>query len=529
MADRKTVGEALIDLLEAYDVDTVFGIPGVHTVELYRGLARSTIRHITPRHELSAGFMADGYARTAGKPGVCLLITGPGLTNAITAMGQARADSVPMLIISGVNKSVNQAHEDGHLHELPDQVGTIRSVAKFAHCLQNGTDLPRVLARAFAAMTTGRPGPVHIEIPLDVMSQVIDTPATPPALTAPQPPNPTVLENAADLCRKATAPVLVVGGGAVWADAEITALAEKLDAPVITTVNARGMLADHPLRVPASPSLGPVRTLLADADLVIAIGTQLGPTDFDMYSDNAFPPLTHLLRIDVDALQMTRGVVADTALVADATLAVEGLNSHLVSHTNTANGAKRAATTSKAAFDALSPAYKKGADLIAKIGQAVPECIMIGDSTQLIYAGNCYAEISRNRGWFNAATGFGALGFGAPAAIGAQLAAPDAPVICITGDGGFQFCLSELGTAMDENTPVIFFVWNNSGYQEIETYMVDNAITAIGVTPSAPDFTAIAAAYGMSGERLTNVDEIPAALARASARRTPYLIELLTD
>ncbi|MGJ8611368.1 MAG: 5-guanidino-2-oxopentanoate decarboxylase [Octadecabacter sp.] len=528
MVERKTVGEVLIDLLEAYDVDTVFGIPGVHTVELYRGLSSSNIRHITPRHESSAGFMADGYARIAGKPGVCLLITGPGLTNAITAMGQARADSVPMLIISGVNKTVNQAHEDGHLHELPDQVGLMRSVALYSHCLQTGVDLPRVLARAFAAMTSGRPGPVHLEIPLNVMSQMIDVPELRAIRPAAQAPNPDALNHAVVLCQKAKTPVLVIGGGALSAEPEIIALAERLDAPVVTTVNARGMLAGHALRVPASPSLPQVRRLLAEADLVIAIGTQLGPTDYDMYIDGAFPKLQHLLRIDVDPLQMTRGILADSTLVADAALAVDEINARLKGEPKSAQGAVRAAATSAAAFDGLIDAYKDGARLIAAIGQALPGCIMVGDSTQLVYAGNSYAEISRNRGWFNSATGYGTLGYGPPAAIGAQLASPDVPVICITGDGGFQFCLSELGTAMDEGTPVIFLVWNNSGYGEIESYMVDNNIATIGVTPSPPDFVAVAAAYGMAGERLTNADDIPAALAKAHAEGAPYLIELVT-
>ena len=529
MAERKTVGEILIDLLEAYNVDTVFGIPGVHTVELYRGLASSNIRHITPRHELSAGFMADGYARIAGKPGVCLLITGPGLTNAITAMGQARADSIPMLVISGVNKTINQAHEDGHLHELPDQVGLMRSVTLFSHCLQTGADLPRVLARAFAAMTSGRPGPVHLEIPLDVMSEMVDVPQLRVLKPAPQAPNPDALKYAAALCQKAQTPVLVIGGGALSAEPEVLALAERLDAPVVTTVNARGMLSGHALRIPASPSLPPVRALLAEADLVIAIGTQFGPTDYDMYVDGAFPTLRHLLRVDVDPLQMTRGIVPDSTLVADAALAVAGLNALLNGETNSSEGQTRAAATSAAAFEELSNAYKDGARLIAAIGEAVPGCIIVGDSTQLIYAGNSYAEIGRNRGWFNSSVGYGSLGYGPPAAIGAQLAAPNSPVICITGDGGFQFCLSELGTAMDEGTPVIYLVWNNGGYQEIKSYMIDNHITTIGVAPSPPDFVAVAAAYGMQGERLTNKDDIPDALVRAHAGGKPYLIEFVTN
>ena len=176
-----TVGEALIALLEAHGVDTVFGIPGVHTIELYRGLARSTIRHVTPRHEQGAAFMADGYARVSGKPGVVLVITGPGLTNAITAMAQARADSVPMLVISGVNVTTTLGKGLGYLHELPDQRGMLATVALSSQRIADPAELPAALARAFAIFGASRPGPVHIEIPLDVMSHEAGELAASPA------------------------------------------------------------------------------------------------------------------------------------------------------------------------------------------------------------------------------------------------------------------------------------------------------------------------------------------------------------
>ena len=153
---------------------------------------------------------------------------------------------------------------------------------------------------------------------------------------------------------------------------------------------------------------------------------------------------------------------------------------------------------------------------------------MVGDSTQLIYAGNMYADIAQPRGWFNASTGYGALGFGAPAAIGAALGDPETPVVCITGDGGLQFCLSELGTAMDEATPVIFVVWNNNGYQEIERYMLDNGIAPEGVKPSAPDFVQVAQAYGMGAEAIDGLSGFPAALERARDAGTARLIEIKT-
>jgi acetolactate synthase-1/2/3 large subunit len=512
MTQMKTVGEVLIDLLERRGVDTIFGIPGVHTVEMYRGLSTSSIRHITPRHELSAGFMADGYARASGKPGVCLLITGPGLTNAISAMAQARADSIPMLVISGVNPVATHGQEVGHLHELPDQIGMMRTIAIFTQTLQSGADLEAVVDRAFAAMTAGRPGPVHIEIPLDVMSEVIAVPKQRVVQVQRRLPLPADLKLSADILINAQRPVILAGGGAVAAQAVLTALAERLDA----------------LEVPASPSLAAVRQLLADADAVLAVGTQFGPTDYDMNLDNGFPELAQLIRIEVDPLQATRGILPDLTIIADADPALEGLLLAVGPDQRKAKGAERAQVARNSALASLSDAYQSGVALIKSISESLPGCLLVGDSTQLVYAGNCYCDIAKPRGWFNSSVGFGSLGYGAPAAIGASLARAGAPVVCITGDGGFQFCLSELGTAMDEKTPVIFVVWNNRGYQEIENYMLGADIAPIAVTPTPPNFVQIAKAYGMEAECITDPADIVVAVKRAHSRGLPHLIEFIT-
>ncbi|MBW7920598.1 MAG: 5-guanidino-2-oxopentanoate decarboxylase [Rubellimicrobium sp.] len=522
-----TVGERLVTILEGHGVEVVFGIPGVHTVELYRGLAASRIRHVTPRHEQGAGFMADGYARVSGRPGVCFLISGPGLTNAITAVAQARADSVPLLVISSVGTRAGLAHDRGSLHELPDQRGLLRQLVRYSHTLLDPGDLDDVLARAFATLASGRPGPVHVEIPLDVLGEPVPAPlpVAPPRRISPPRACAGVLAELAALCRDAARPVILAGGGARRADGALRQLAEALDAPVVTTVNGRGLLAGHPLCVPASPSLPAVRALLAGADLVLAPGTEMGSTDYDMYVTGDFPALPGLVRVDVDADQLARGPQARLSVLAEA----GGLMADLLSLVTprTAGGAARAARARSAALAGLGPDYRQMIALIGDMATALPGVLMVGDSTQPVYAGNLYADIALPGGWFNSATGYGALGYGAPAAIGAALAAPERPVIAITGDGGLQFSLAELGSAMDEGARVIFLVWNNNGYREIETHMRKAGITPVGVRPSAPDFTAVARAYGMRAERVAGVEGVIPALARAAAKDGPCLIEVM--
>ncbi|MDX8533507.1 5-guanidino-2-oxopentanoate decarboxylase [Mesorhizobium sp. VK25A] len=524
-----TIGEALITLLEAHGVDTVFGIPGVHTVELYRGLARSKIRHVTPRHEQGAGFMADGYARAGGRPGVAFVITGPGLTNTITAMGQARADSVPMLVISGVNATDTLGKGLGFLHELPDQRGMMEKVALSSERITEAGQLPGALARAFALFSSARPGPVHIEIPTDVMVKPADGIAAALSNAAPPVPDAAAVAEAAKLIKAASRPLILSGGGARKADAALRRLAETLGAPVVETANARGLLHGHALCVPASPSLKAVRTLMADADLVIAAGTEFGPTDYDGYGDGGFVLPRNLIRIDIGADQIARrpvtvGIQADCAEGIEALLVAIGPG-----HPAAEDGEARAAAARKAARAELKPEYLAQVHAVETIRDALPGAIIVGDSTQPIYAANLYYDHDRPGGWFNAATGFGALGYGPPAAIGAALAVPGAPVVCLTGDGGFQFTLPEIGAALDAETPVIFVVWNNRGYREIETSMLDVGVEPVGVSPAPPDFCKLAEAYGIEAERLTGVGGLAEALKRARAAAKPRVIEITVD
>ncbi len=524
-----TLGEQLIRLLEVYGVDTVFGIPGVHTVELYRGLDRSALRHVTPRHEQGAGFMADGYARASGRPGVAFVITGAGLTNTITAMAQAYADSVPMLVISSVNHRPVLGLGSGALHEVRNQGLIAAQCAAFSHTIMAPEQLPAVLARAFAVFEGERPRPVHIEIPVDLL----DAPADGLDLTRPAPifppvPAPEPLARAAEALGSAVRPLILAGGGAVAAGPELLALAERLDAPVVMTNNARGLVPPaHELAVPASPSLQAVRDLMAGADAILVVGSELGPTDYNMYGHGDVACSGPLIRIEIDAQQMRRGGVPSIPLLGASAPALAALVSALEPAPAKAagEGAKRAAATRQAALEEIGPERRADHAFLERIRTRLGDAPIVGDSTQAVYAGSLYYAAPVPRSWFNASTGYGSLGFAVPAAIGAALAL-GRPVVALAGDGGFQFTGLEISVAVETKAPVIFIVWNNEGYGEIKHYMQKNGIVPVGVDLHTPDFAALGRACGLKSEKAASLDRFDALLDEALAGAGPVLIEI---
>lgn len=489
-----SVGMRLVEGLAARGVTCVFGIPGVHTVELYRGLSGSPIRHVTARHEQGCAFMADGYARASGQVGVAFVITGPGLLNALTAMAQARADSVPMLVISGVNRRDSLGRGLGLLHELPNQSAMVAALCP-TRTVMSADDLAPALDWAFATMLGARPTPVHLEIPTDVMPlpcAPLPAPAPLPARPAPKSAD---LATAANLLNAAKRPVLLAGGGARGCEAALRKLAEALDAPVIQTVNARGMMHGHPLCVPASASLDAVRALITGADQILALGTELGQTDYDMYARGGLPDLSAMIRVDICADQLARHPAA-LPICADTAAFLAAITPHITPKPQ-GQGAARAADTranARAELGALDPAMPARLEMIEAVRAALPHAQIVGDSTQTIYAANLYYDHDRAGGWLNAATGFGALGYGAGAAIGAAIAQPATRTVCIIGDGGLQFTAAELRTAVDEKLPITFIVWNNEAYGEIADAMRAANTEVIGCHPSPLNHAAFASA-----------------------------------
>jgi acetolactate synthase-1/2/3 large subunit len=520
-----STGMYLTKLLEAYGVDTVFGIPGVHTVELYRGLAGSSIRHITPRHEQGAGFMADGFARASGKPGVCFIITGPGMTNIVTAMGQAYGDSIPMLVISTVNSHGHMGSGEGWLHELPNQQALVNTVSAFSYTVNRPEELAPALARAFAVFDSARPRPVHIELPINVMLASADHLPVPQKVARLSRPDAGAAEiaAAAALLNGAKTPVILAGGGATRAASEIRALAEKLDAPVAMTTNGRGILPpEHALGVSMSASFSATRQLIEASDVVLAIGTEFGPTDYDMYEDGFFKIPGKLVRIDIDPVHIMRTVMPEIGIVGDAATSAKQLASAVIPAKR--NGAARAAVVAQNPNRDLTPAMLGDLHILHAIRDRLPGVIFVGDSTQLVYSGNLGYTSATPGTYFNSATGYGTLGYGMPAAIGAKAAAPDRPVIALAGDGGFQFSVAELASAKEAKLPIIVMLLNNFGYGEIKSYMVSKNIPTLGVDLYTPNFIGIGEAYGWETATAGSVDDLISMVDAASRSKEPTLI-----
>jgi acetolactate synthase I/II/III large subunit len=522
-----TCGEVLVELLAAQGIDTVFGIPGVHTVELYRGLPNSGLIHITPRHEQGAGFMADGYARASGRPAACFIITGPGLTNIATALGQAYADSVPLLVISSVNQSHELGLGEGRLHELPSQRNLMAGLTAFSHTLLRPDELPDVLARAFSVFRSTRPRPVHIEIPLDVIVADADPIARRPFASAGRPgADAKSIAEAAVLLRQSRRPLVWLGGGAMDASPEARLLVERLGAPAVLTINAKGILPPaHPLSVGSTLPQLPLIEELAAADVVLAVGTELGETDTLLFGGR--PRLGgKLIRIDIEAGQLTRNCLPDIAILGDAAAALAALAEALTDFTPGEGGAIRAKALRARLHDLLDQSQHIHERMFATLQAALPNVIVVGDSTQPIYSANLFYEPERPRSYFNSSTGYGTLGYALPAALGAKLAARDRPVVAVIGDGGLQFTIGELATAVELALPLPIIVWNNHGYGEIKRYMAERGIPQIGVDIYTPDFLAIARGFGCAAARARRLEELPSLLHEANLRAGPTVIEI---
>jgi 5-guanidino-2-oxopentanoate decarboxylase len=529
-----TVGGYLVELLVKNDIDTVFGIPGVHNLELYRGLTASNIRHVLVRHEQGAGFAADGFARLSGRAAGAFVISGPGLTNIMTAVAQAYSDSVPMLVVASAPVRASFTKQWGVLHELYDQAALAAGVFGIARSARSAEDVRDHLRLCLASFRTGRPRPAYLEIPLDVLAETTtleaqrfeDTPRLPQA-------SPDQIEAAVRLLAVAERPLIIAGGGARRAGAELHRLVESLDCPLVTTAAGKGVLAEnHPANFGTSLPYRPTQQMIADADVVLAVGTELGETD--MYFTTKLPLGGLLIRVDVDPVKLADQYGADVCVWSDARTALHAINQGLMGRSQDAptrpgwraalGGAEKIRADIDGGLDAKSRAM--GIALRA-IKAALPwDGVVFSDMTQIAYFGN-YAYPVENPGqWFHP-SGYGTLGFALPAALGAKFSSPARAVIALAGDFGLQFTISELMTAVEAGLSLPIVVWNNSALGQIRDDMVAADIPQLGVIARNPDFVALAHACGAEGYRVHDAGALTEAIRTALSQTGPTLIEVI--
>ncbi|HEX4649689.1 MAG TPA: 5-guanidino-2-oxopentanoate decarboxylase [Steroidobacteraceae bacterium] len=520
-----TVGRYVVETLAANSVDTVFGIPGVHNIELYRGLESARLRHVLVRHEQNAVFAADGYARVTGSVAAAFVISGPGLTNAITAIAQAYSDSVPVLVIASSPVRASLGKRWGVLHELDDQRAVAAAVTGLARSAHTAQDVRDHLRAAFAALAAPRARPAYVEIPLDLLAE--QTTLRPERFAHPAgapPPSPAALGAAQTLLAEAQRPLFIAGGGARSAGAALRRLVEATDGYLVTTVAGKGVVPEsHPANLGASLPFAAIQELVAAADVVVAAGTELSETD--VFTTTRLAMSGRLVRLDVDDFKLADQFAAQVLVRGDAAASLEALAGDCRTRRGwrTASGAA-ASYRSRIESQLDAPARARLRALHA-LRESVPaDGVVLTDMTQIAYLGNYAFATERPGSWFHP-SGYGALGFALPAAIGAKIAQPERPVVALAGDFGVQFTLQELMTAVELDLSVPVVVWNNGALGQIRDDMRAAGIAPIGVVARNPDFVALASACGATGVRVQGAAALGEALRAALARTGPTLIE----
>ncbi len=525
MGQRMKGGHAVVATLEANGVETVFGIPGVHTLDIYDALYDSRIRHILTRHEQGAGFMADGYARASGKPGVAIIITGPGLTYVSTPVGQAYADSSPVLIISAEVERENAGRMRGNLHDMHDQLGLMSHLTKWNTQVNDVAEIPWAINEALRQMRTGRPRPTHVQVPIDVLAEEADVEITASPEGVRRRPMQDAIDAAASAIHSAKKVVIYAGGGAVQSevDGALAELAEALGAPVITSTPGKGAIPeDHPLSfgVVFYGWSGAIEALLRESDLCIVVGSKLGAQSTNHWS---LPLPDQIVQIDIDPTELGRNYPAAIKVQGDARLSVEMLLDAIRANGGTAEQWTREELAERRSA-AIPPRDARYQDYIDALRAAIPrDGIIAHDMTSLSYMCHQLFPAYGTRTYLSP-NGYGTLGFSMPAAIGAKIGAPDREVVAIVGDGGYQFTMEELAVAIQHEVTLPIVIFNDSTYTAVKRGM-DASGRYVGVDLVNPDYVKLADAYGIPGIRAHNADELAVAIRDAQQRRGPTIID----
>lgn len=526
MADTRglTCGEATMRLLAEYGVDTVFGIPGVHTLEFCRGLADSSIRHVQARNEQGAGFMADGYARSSGKIGVALVISGPGVTNALTPLGQSWADSVPVLLLSSETASHTHGLGLGALHEIPDQIAVTEPLTALSARATSAGEVPGLLERAFESFSNGRPRPVHISIPIDVLGETVHQDWFATKIDAAKTVNNDEITAARTLLSRAKRPMIMVGGGATDAFDEIRQLSDQLSAPVLCSTAGKGIVVDDAaLSLNASTVRAEAREYLSTADVVLAVGTELAETD--SFVDELDLPAA-LIRVDIDSGKLDDQYPAEVSILGDAHTVMTALmaGGRFESAQPRGDVERQVAQIRSQIRENLTESESQHAVLLGVLRTLLPDdAYVAGDICQLVYTGAFEFAARQPRTWSYPA-GYCTLGCGLPNAIGAKLADPRRSVICLSGDGGFMFTPGELIVAAEEQLPIPIVIWDNGGLKQIQDDMDARNIRRVGVEGRNPDFVALAKSMHCDGVVVQDREHFAVEVAAAFRKDRPTLL-----
>jgi acetolactate synthase I/II/III large subunit len=524
----RTGGSLVAESLEAVGAEVAFGVPGIHALAIWEGLRTSTVRAVGLRTELDAGFAADGYARTSGRPAPLLLSTGPGALISLAALMEAASAHVPVVAIASQIPSELIGRGRGFLHELADQRASFAPVVKWAARAGTAAEIPELVAEAWRRALTPPSGPVFLEIPVDVLAGETDVAPVAELDTAPAvPPLPPAeaLDEAARLLAAAERPVVWAGGGVLRSGAwqELRALAERLGAPVATTYMGKGAFPeDHPLAAGSACDEAAYREMVAAADVLLAIGTELGAETTGQYDLRLRGRL-----IQVDAAPERIGATYSAlGLVGDARAVVAALLERLAEAPRRQAGEGAVAelrTRVATGLDEQDRGLERG--LLRTVREALPrDAVTAWDMTILAYWAAAHFAAYEPR-TFLYPLGSGTLGYAWPAALGASLAAPGRPVLAVAGDGGFNYGLAELAAARQHGLDVVLLLVNDGGYGILREYQRDSFGETFAVDLEGPDFPALAESFGVPCASTTS-GGLADALEGALAREGPALVHL---
>jgi len=533
--------KALMDALEREDAKTVFGIPGGANLPMYDELFKSNIRHILVRHEQSAAHMADGFGRVSRRPGVCFATSGPGATNLITGIATAHADSSPMIAVTG-QVPISMIGKDAF--QESDIIGISNPVVKYAFQPKTPSEVPEVVKKAFYISSTGRPGPVLIDVPKDVQQNEEEMnfpdvvkirgyhPWTDPDITQ--------IQRAIEILLKAERPIILAGGGVIisGAFAELQTIAELLMIPVVTTFKGKGSFPENHIL-----SLGPIgmhghaeaNKMMVEADCVLAIGTRFSDRSVGKFED--FEKNLSIIHMDVDPAEIGKNQTASVAVVGDVQaslrIMVKMMIQKAIKKTEKTKWMKRVEETKE--YWQKNLKIHQGdlgaAKVLRKLREVLPHKAI---TTTEVGQHQMWTSLFYNviqPGTFFSSTGLGTMGWGFPAAIGAKVAKPDVPVVDIAGEGSFNMTENSLAVSVLENIPVIVFVMNNQSLGMVAQWQrtfYDRRMIGIDLK-GCPDYVKIAEAYGAQGIRAESLDEIGKAVKIALKSDVATVIDIPID